>query len=168
MEEEFLIPVELNGTYMDADWLYRQHGFLQRGNTITRKIRAVKAGSKQVRMTYGAQRRFLNESLTYKTWPCYMSWDGVLYSNPRTQYRAEVDTNLLCFIFGFYSVKVDHEGNPELDDNNKPQVTFNEEALWSYLRTFKKNKMYTLVMSYDDQNERDFIESLDIVLPRTL
>lgn len=168
MEEDFLIPVELRGTYMDADWLYRQHGFLQRGGTIKKKIKAVKAGAKQVRLNYGAQSRYLNNNLTYKTWPVYMSWDGVLYSNPRTQFRAEVDTNLLCFIFGFYSVKIDNEGNPELDENNKPIVTFNEQALWNYLNSFKKNKMYTLVLSYDDQNEREFFESLDVVLPKTM
>lgn len=168
MAESFLIPVELQGVLMDADWIYRTRGFLTRGVAITRQLKSVKAGRRQVMMNYGAQRRYLTSNLVYKTWPCLLEWDGTLVSNPRTRYRAEVDRNLLCYILGFYSINIDHNGQPELDENNKPQVTYNETALDTYLSKLKKSRTYTLVLCYDYEEEGEFFKSLDLPLPKQM
>lgn len=168
MAEDYLIPVELKGILMDADWIYRTHGFLTRGVAVTNKIKAVKRGTKQVMMNYGAQRRFLNRTYYYKTWPCYLEWDGTLVSNPRTPWRAEVDEKFLCYVLGFYSIKYDHNGEPEVDENDEPMITYSYETLRKYLNSLKKCRTYTLVLSFDDAHEGDFYRSLKLEEPKHL
>ena len=168
MAEEFLIPIELKGVLMDADWIHRTHGFIARGVAMTNKIKAVKRGTKQVQMNYGAQTKLLGRDLVYKSWPCLLDWDGTLYSNPGTQYRAEVDEDFLCFVLGFYAVMVDKDGQPELDENDKPKITYNYNALTQYMRSLKKLRHYTLVLCYDYELEGDFYKSLELPQPKQM
>lgn len=168
MAEKFLIPIELKGVLMDADWIHRTHGFITRGVAMVNKIKAVKRGTRQVQLNYGAQTKYLDRNMVYKSWPCVLDWDGVLYSNPGTQYRAEVDEDFLCFVLGFYSVKVDDNGNPEFDENDEPQVTYNYAMLQKYMMTLKKLRTYTLVLSYDYEREGDFYKSLHLPQPKEM
>lgn len=166
MAEEYLVPIELKGILMDADWIYRTRGFLTRGVEMAKKIKAVGEGGKQVMMNYGAQRRYLNRNLIYKTWPCYLEWDYTVTANPRTRYAAEVDSDFLCYVLGFYSIKYDHNLNVETDEHGKPMITYNHEDLDKYLHTLKKCRMFTLVLSYDYEQEGEFYKSLKLNEPK--
>ena len=168
MAKDFLIPVELKGVLMDADWIYRTRGFLTRGVAMAKKIKAVGTGGSQVMMNYGAQHRYLPTSQYYTSWPCYLEWDYTVTANPRTRYAAEVDRDFLCYVLGFYSIKYDHNLNVETDEHGKPVITYNHEDLDKYLHTLKKCRMFTLVLSYDYEQEGEFYKSLKLNEPKHL
>ena len=60
------------------------------------------------------------------------------------------------------------DGQPELDENDKPKITYNYNALTQYMRSLKKLRHYTLVLCYDYELEGDFYKSLELPQPKQM